>query len=487
MTVNTIRPDGTSSAGSATFTGGVTWQAVTSDDSDASYATQPVGDGGAFLHNSTFTLPAGNVVKQVRVRMRVRADSGTSVVKVRDNTTQAVVQATATTTITTYTGAYLPFTLTQADIDSTRMLVETLSGASSRVVELYTDVMHASQPTVNIYAPTGTQITSLTMVSWTYTQGSDGGPQSRYRVKVFTAATIAGGGFNPETSASVYDSGEVVSSATDHIVGPFVTDMVNCGAYVKAAQTINGSPHWSAWDSQTFTVDITTPDVTSVVPSPINGAISVVVNRNTGGPAWTAVTVERSRDSGTTWEFVRGATQAAASGNTFTVVDYEAPHSTNVLYRAQAHDATTYSSYVQAASQVQWTHTDAWLKDLTTPGSNRPVELRATPDVASADTRTVSLTVKTDTAAEADALETLLGPPRRVGVFHVLGADLPVVVTDNGSVMLFQAPTAWSLGERWLVMQRYTKQHLDTRLAANTRRIYQLEMVEVERPPDTSS
>jgi len=487
VTTSVLRPDGTINAGGATFVVGANWQACTNDDSDTSWAVLAAG-AQALLTLGTVSLPAGAVTKQARVRMRARSDSASSMATASlfvDGFKTAMVQAGTTTAITSYTGAYVPAVWTQAQVDGLTLQEDvTHASIATRYVELYVDLVYATVPTVVILSPTGTTALSSPTVQWTYTQGSDGGPQSRYRAKVFTAAVIAGGGFDPETSTAVYDSGEVASSATSHVVGPF-NDMVNCGAYVKVAQTVNGAAQWSAWDPQTFTVDITAPEVLSVVPTAGTGNISVVVNRNTGTAAWTMVTVERSTDSGTTWTFVRGATRAAASGNTFTVVDYEAPYSTNVLYRAQAADATTSSVPVNAASQVQWTSTSAWLKNLDNPTLNLPVRFRQTPELSTSDTSTVSLVLKTDTVAESDALEALLGPPRRTGVFHVLGADMPVVVADSGSPLLVQFPPAWGIGEMWLAVLRYSKQHLDTRLVANLRRVFNVELVEIERPPDT--
>lgn len=490
MTVSTLRPDGTTSAGSASFTGGATWQAVTSDDSDASYATMSAGLI-AVLTSGTVSLPAGAVTKQVRTRMRIRADSATSTAAFRVQSgglDVAGVVASPTTAIVTYTGNYYPTTWTQTQIDGLVLQVANEhASVACRYLELYVDLMYATVPTVVVNAPTGTTTLSLPTATWTYTQGSDGGPQSRYWWKVFDSATYGGGGFDPETSTPLFNSGEVVSNATEAKIGPFATDGTNHRVYMKVAQTINGVAHWSAWASSTFTVDVTTPLVSSVVPTAGTGNISVVVNRNTGAAAWTMVTVERSVDSGTTWTFVRGATRAAASGNTFTIVDYEAPHSTNVLYRGQALDATTYSPFVNAGSQLQWTSTSAWLKSINSVTLNKAVTLK-----------------------EAFAYEVEV----RSGVFQVLGRNAPVVISDTastrrgqlmfqtitraqadelkallriGGVLLLQSPDAWDIAEGWFVVQGYGRTHLAPEASRTAQRVWSVNVVEVDRPPDTSS
>lgn len=496
MTTSTLRPDATISAGGATFTGGAgNWHGNTSDDSDASYATLAVG-GVATLGITTVSLPAGNVTKQFRVRARVRADTTTSVpnvgVYLNGVRIAGVSPGIIGTTITTFTGAYFPASMSQTDLDSLQLIVDLAptSAGSCRFLELYVDAVHAAQPTVAIVSPTGTVVVSTFPVNWTYTQGSDGGPQTYLHYKVFDDATFDGGGFNPNTSTAVYDSGVIASSTPAVLVGP-VVDGTDHHQHVRAAQTINGVPHWSAWDEQIFTVNAPSPEVSTVTPVAVGSAIQVTVARNTGAASWTAVTVQRSFDSGTTWEFVRGATRGTASGNSFVVTDYEAPNGRSVLYRAQAHDASTTGAWVQAASAVSWLSSAIWLKSVSNPTRNRPVLLQAISGYTLAEMQQQQLALQTETAADAATLETLLGPPRTIRPLRVIGRANPVTVQDAGDILLVQYPATYGIDDRYLAVIGYSQGFIAGPGQQTVQNIglrtFAVDVVEVDRPADTTS
>lgn len=504
MTTNTLRPDGTVIAGNVAYTGGANWTAVTADDSDSTYATlQATGGSSATLDLTTFTLPAGNVMKQARIRARLRGDAGTATFQVGVDgwpleASTPFLSGSATTTITTFTGAYVVASLSQTQIDGLQIRPSSLS-AAARWVELYLDIVHAAQPTVTISTPTGTVTTSSPTTAFTYTQGSDGGPKTHHQIKVFTDAVFDGGGFDPDTSVDIYDSGEVASSATSVTFGP-IADGTDHHLHVRVAQTINGVKHWSDWDEQIFTIDTNGPDIDTIAGVATNGSglITVTVDRDTGGASWTAVTVERSEDSGTTWVPVRGATEATESNtfatfaaDTFVVVDYEAPNGTSVVYRARGLDGTEVGAWSTNSSPVSWTSTSVWLKSVTDPTLNETITVLGLPDYALADTRTRTLTIQTSTANAASALEDLLGPIRRVGVFHVLGAAHPTTVSDAGDILLLQFPSTYGLDAACLTVTGYSRGFvapLRGQTTANSAfRLFSVDTVEVARPPDTTS
>lgn len=491
MTTSTLRPNATVTAGSGvTYTGGANWTAVVADDSDATYATLPAGSI-ATLGLGTVSLPTGAVTKSLVVRFRLRSVTGStapSMFAMSSGSQVAWVQTTATTTITTYTGSSAAVNLTQAQVDALQLKVQSNTLGDVRFVELYADLTYATVPTVTLLTPTGTITTSEATATWTYTQGSDGGAQSRFQVKVFDSVTIAGGGFDPDTSTALYDSGEVASSADEHTTGT-LPEGTNHGCYVRVAQTINGSLHWSDWDSNTFTVDYAAPVVATLGGTNNNatGTIAVTVGRDTGGLAWDAVTVERTDDLGVSFVFVRGATSAAASGNTFNVTDYEAPHSTNVSYRARGEAGGVLGNWFLSADLEQWTSTDVWLKSPADSTANLAVTLMEVPTFETSETLSTTLLLRTTTTAAADNLEELLGGPRQSGVFHVLGGTHPVVVQDNGTALLFQTPPSWGVGERWLAVLSYSKSALGApNKAGNVYRQWSVEVVEVDRPPEAS-
>jgi hypothetical protein len=501
VTTNVVRPDGTTSAGDATFTGGATWQAVTADDSDASYAELGTS---AVLTAGTFTLDSGNVTKQARVRARCRSVTGTQIFSVITYTPSgglATLTATATTTITTYTSAYSVCTLTQADIDGLvfQVIPKPVVATDVRFVELYIDVIEVGQPTTVISAPTGTVTTSSPTATFSYTQGSDGGAKTHHRIKVFTDAVFDGGGFDPDTSTAIYDSGEVASSSTSVVFGP-VADGTDHHLHVKVAQTINSNPHWSAWDEQIFTLDTNGPDVTSItaVATSASGFITVTVNRNTGGAAWDTVTVERSEDAGTTWLPVRGATEttetntfATFAANTFTVIDYEAPNGTSVVYRARGQLTTQVGAWSSNSASTSWSSTSVWLKNTADPTANVTVAVPGVGEYSLDETRTQSLQFQTSTANGATALESLLGPIRRTGVFHVLGASYPVTVADNGDILLLQYPASFGLDDLYVAVTGWTRGFVvparDQRSTNLVYRLFNVDTVEVDRPADTTS
>jgi len=498
MTLAVLRPNATIATGFghlAVPSGTVA--SVTSDDSDSTYLDMEVDSGGGLFWSKvnlgTVSLPAGAVTKQLRTRVRARAEQGTSNVWCRTLLSTGFVLSaldnrSVSTTITNIIAAYVPVTMAQSQIDGLQIWL----GVSdvferTRGIEVFCDLIYATKPTVAVTAPTGTISTSNVAVEFTYTQGSDGGPQSRRHVKVFDAATVAGGGFSPDTSSALYDSGVVVSSIPAHFTDT-LPDGTNHRCYVRAAQTINGVLHWSDWAFSTFTVDTTAPEISTVTAVPGVASIVVTVARNTGLEAWAFVTVERSFDSGATWEFVRGATAATASGNSFAVTDYDVPNSTDVLYRAQAFDALMNASlWVEAADEVQWTDTSAWLKSPDDPSLNRTVRFPEIPAWVTSDTTTSTITFRTDTPAQTADLEALLGPARATGVFRPIGASFPVVVQDAGTPLLLQFPPAWGMDDRWIAVTQVERRHLDPSYVGNLMRLIDATVVEIARPPDLSS
>jgi len=122
------------------------------------------------------------------------------------------------------------------------------------------------------------------------------------------------------------------------------------------------------------------------------------------------IEVQRSIDTGATWTDVRFATyvDCTADADEFEVVDYEVPNATSVLYRARAtRIVATYpitGAWVESAPAVSWTSTDTWLKVPEAPANNLIGVFRHA---------------------------VTLSRPARRGVFPVLGASLPVVVSDT--------------------------------------------------------
>lgn len=422
MTTTTLRPDATIVAPTAVT--GASAHAATSDDSDASYVSQ---QGGEFrLTLTTVALPTGAVTKSLVARLRGRS-SGQATVQLYARLSasgahlgEAALIVPAFNVWTDRAGAAAGVSLTQTEINDLEIgFTGGAVGFPVDVAELYLDLTYALQPVVLVTAPAAPVTTTTTpAVTWTYTPGSDGGTQARYEVKIFNAAQYGAGGFDPSSSTPTDTGGVVLSSATSAVTGILPNGTYR--AYVRAAQTINGSPHWSEWSYSAFTVAVVTADVLDVTATgdPSNGRMQIVVNQNEATPAWVTLDVERSIDGGTTWVAVRGQT-----GTTPTALyqwvgyDYEVAPNTLATYRARA-IYTAGSTIVgpwTSSAPAQWITDETWLKDTYNTSRNRVVTVNSQPG---------------------------LTYPKAVGVLRPLGREDPVVISDvrqlpSGSVVLY--------------------------------------------------
>jgi len=416
MTTQSIVVDGLVDQGGMTVVGAASAVAALTDGSDSGYLRSFGSARTAVFDCSTFTLPTEARVILTRCSMRVRMESG-----VLSSATVRYLPPTGTyysyrnvyplgsaweSLIGTYQSSTgLPDT--QAKIDGARLSI----GLQGDVSSITAHVIYVAKPVTAITTIPDNTTTNIIPVAWTNTLDGDGGGQTTYEVKVFTDAQYGAGGFDPDTSTPYWTTGIVTGTVLTVNTGVLVNDTYR--AYVRVAQTPSvGGLFWSAWSFDTFVVNVSTADVSTVTPTPsnTNANISVVVARNTGSSAWNFVEVERSTDAGTTWLPVRGATYVDATGsaNSFTVVDYETGNGQSVLYRARAtrivNGLPITGSWVQSSPAVSWTSASAWLKSPLVPAHN--------------------LAVDVDRPFQTRTYGT------RVGVFDVIGSETPVVVTD---------------------------------------------------------
>lgn len=121
-------------------------------------------------------------------------------------------------------------------------------------VELLVEVL--ARPSVTGVGPSGTVSDPSPTITWTWNgdtgikAGDPSWAQLFYRTKVFTSAVAGAGGFDAETSVSVWDSGEVASAATSKQVGIALAD----GAYVLYVKAAQGQKHWSPWVGSAITI-----------------------------------------------------------------------------------------------------------------------------------------------------------------------------------------------------------------------------------------
>lgn len=420
MTTSTLRPNGTASLLNNTVTGAASAHAATNDNSDSSYfGPSGASAGNVYLDLGTVSLPAGSVTKQIRVRARGRGTGGWTYGDLYHASeasvlSRVVVSAGDGSTVYDFSNSYAAVTLSQAQVDALKVkFVTSQFNTTARVLEVYADLVYVPIPVTTVGAVTPDPYTAATIVpiSWVNTLDADGGAQTRYWVKVFTAAQYGAGGFDPETSTPTYDSGEQVSSIGTADVGP-LSDGVTYRAYVKVAQTVNGASLWSAWAYDQFDVSVTTSDVDTVTATGSNStaSITVTVERDTGSAAWNFVEVERSTDAGSTWAPVRGATYVDATGDadTFTVTDYETSNGEPALYRARATRIVSTlpitGAWVQSTPAASWSSSSAWLKSPLEPAKNITVDI--------------------------DDPFTTQSYGVRTGVFDIVGAAAPVAISD---------------------------------------------------------
>lgn len=389
------------------------------DNNDATFIS--LNPGEYYIASfDDFTQPASTAIVSATLRVRARAsvveygqfvglvDSSNSPI------TQFYIVPAVGSAWTTYTLGSVSGLL-DADIDGIRVFVNngTIDFGTTPTFEqseIYLDILYANPPSVTGTAPSGTVTTTTApTATWLYTQGTDGGPESSYQVKVFTAAQYGAGGFSPDTSTATYDSGVLSGSATTHQL-PSLTNLTTYRMYVRAAQTVASQPHWSSWSFIGFSLNVTTSDVQTVVLTPdnTNARILVTVNRNTGSHAWEYLEVERSVDGGATWISVRGMDYIAVTGNSYAAYDYETGNDQDVKYRARATwisaGQTITGSWTESSTSTGWVSTSVWLKNPLDPTKNLAVTLLLpAPDESF---------------------------PRRQGVFDVLGAARPVVRSD---------------------------------------------------------
>lgn len=493
MTTVTLRPDELVWAGTAAATGG-SLPTVWADDSDSAYATfndvasTEVGFG-------TSSLPAGARLKTLGLRVRAKARNFYYAVKLPTGpvtTTSTFQFATGVTSaFSTISAPALAVTVgddsaQQAAINGVSVVLgSALFGGSAGLVvaEVYLDVVYATQPAVDVTAPSGTvSDTSSPTVTWSYTPGDDGATQARYQLKVFTEAQYTAGGFNPSTTTAVYDSGEVLGADVSHVAGPLPND-TTMRAYVRAAQTINGAAHWSDWDYVGFDTDFVEPHVASVVAAGQNDQARhrIVVTRDTGGEAWETIDVERSSDNGTTWTPVRGATGVAPIGDVWIGYDYEAGNGQATVYRARATGEIAAGPWT-SSSPTSWTSKRTWLKDVRNTARSRTVQVNAQPGLTYPRVATVHRPLgRRDPVVVSDVRQLPSGEVTFLTVTDTEAADLLDLL--DGTVLLLQTVATERFGSRYihiLDVQEVRPADVESEPA----RLWRVPFVEVAAPAD---
>jgi hypothetical protein len=382
MSLTTLRPDSTSS-NSGSLVGGASAHAVLSDDSDASYvalaSTQGVTNGFA-----DFVLPTGAVIRRVNLRLRLGlATNGSALLFVGDSVDAFAIPTinwTAPTTITALT-IVAP---TDARVDAfASQLIRAADGNAIRVYASYLDVVYVVRAVVAVDdLPVTITDTNRPTIPWSSTLDGDGGAQTRWQVRVFTAAQYGARGFDPATSAALTESGEVASADRSWRTVGLLADGTY-RAYVRVAQTVNGTSLWSDFAFEQFDVLVALPGAPTltVTPQPAYARHLLDVAATSGAATTDLFEVEYSYDGGATWAQLRTTEgwhgELTPSAGRAAAWDFEAPNGVEALYRARAlHDysgAYAASSWTEASGT--WSSEQEWLIHPLDPSKSLPVTI----------------------------------------------------------------------------------------------------------------
>lgn len=316
MTVSTLRPNGDLLNVGCTIVGAATlWQA-TNDNSDSTYVDVP-HDGFFRCDMTDLTLPSGALIKSVaaRARMLRTGSGGSPTAEWRPTTLPAGNSVIGTVAVnwgvaTTVTMATLARSYADADADSAHLTITYDFAATDvlRVFETYADITYVTKPVVTPSAPTGTVTdTNTPTIIWGNTLDSDGGAQTSYQVRVFTAAQYGIGGFDPATSPATVDTGVVASAALSWQLTQVLPD-ATYRAYVRVAQTVNAVALWSDYANTQWIQSVALPGAPTFVATADNpnGKIALTTTDNASATTSTdGLELQRSLDAGVTWSSVR--------------------------------------------------------------------------------------------------------------------------------------------------------------------------------------
>lgn len=409
MATVTIRPDAILSS-TGVSSGSL---ASVNDASDATWLGFGAG-GQVVLSMANPTLPATAQVKQVKLSYKVQTGAGTAFVTSRLYVSwpSGAYKAfgygyIATTTVKTFvapTQASNPKNNPWTAADCNNIAVAVFANPGLRLIDVWCDIIYNVAPVVTVTAPTGTLTTTTRpTVTWSYTD-ADNNAQERYWAKVFSQPQYSAGGFNPDTSPAVWDSGEVMSDASGAPVTNNLANTTAYRAYVKASDK-GSSGRYSAWAFAAFTTSVPIPASPTVAVAG-NPDLSVTLTV-TGVTAGNGVVVERSDDGANTWHPVRGSYGWIATAGTWIANDYECPANKQAQYRAWQWNTDgagdVFSSNNSATATILLSCSKLLILDPLNPGSAFPISLRDNLKVTS---------------------------PRAEQVFDPLGSPTAVVLVD---------------------------------------------------------
>ena len=283
-TIQTIRPTGTVYYGS--IAGGAPSASTISDNSDATnvaFFQEFLGETSyVYSELTSYSIGSTRVAAargRARFRMPVSSSASPLIIEMSDGgsgihniqTTNVAGNGWQELATSWRTTDFLGTEWDQATVDGLWMetrATSSMSGSAAwEVSEHYVDLDVRTQPSVIITSPTaGQKVPSQTPTIF-WSNNNQGDTISRHHVKIFTAATVGGGGFDPTTSPTVYDSSATPGSATSKTSTTSLTPGGSYYAYVRIATDFNGTDWWSNWGSVQFLIS-QVPVVSAVATNP---------------------------------------------------------------------------------------------------------------------------------------------------------------------------------------------------------------------------
>lgn len=437
------------------------------DNDDSTYLT--TNSSGAIIEQlpAPSDVPAGAVIKEFRVRLRVNGWNGASI--------RNIIVDIAGVGVWQFPDSY-PYFVYAYTWEVGRATVNA-SGAATIRTDLYTDVngqgsiqpglfeeyldwVYVAKPVVTVTAPVSPpNITdnNLATATWAPDLDPDGGAQTAWEVKVFNDSTAGWPNINADTATPYAQSGIQTGNQTSWTGSTYLPDD-NYRSYVRVAQTVNGNYHWSDWAYSGFTVLVDRPAVPTITATASNSAarIALAVTSQSGAETTTYMEVQRSSDSGATWEWVRTTELEGRMSSSGTVWDYESGNGVSVIYRARAvhldANGIAYSAWSSSTSPTSWSSTEkAWLKHPFYPARNILVTLVS---YSNRTTEARASVLQPLGAAKAVALWDLRGTPtgeiKLVALTEQERDDLEELLSD-GSPLLLQVP-GQAEPDRWLAI-----------------------------------
>jgi hypothetical protein len=373
-----------------------------------------------------------------------------------------------------------------------------LANAAIGVTEIFALLYYAEPPSAHFTLPAtnGAVINDTVRPSlqWTYSAGAEGGPQSTYRLMVYTQAQTQAAGFVAGTTAAIWDSHDVHSSVASVTVPINLANNTTYVAYLAVAQTVSGTIHWATgYATRTFTVSIPAaavparPTVTATADS--TNARAIVTVTQSGTPAWDHVVVQKSLDNGSTWIGVRSGDVDVAPGDTLTISDYESPNGQPAVYRAQAQrtattggiDQITVSQFSPSSGAVAWRSDSVWLKSPLFPAFNTTVRLGQFGTFTRRIARGVfDIAGRSKPVVVSDVRHGLEGQ-LTIAVRSIDELDDIRFMSDLSTTVLLQTPAAYNFGSKYLALGDEHEDRINI-VASNAFRWVQFDFVEVDSP-----